>query len=848
MKEKLVLDSLLKSGEPWVYTLAGELAKLKRLISVITTQIKSSELFQLIESYYYDYHAAARIIIVVVGLGIVWRIYRRFRPKARKGWKMSKGSIIKSAKSYAKSKNYLQAGELYQTVGKLDDALDMYIKARSFSRAAEIYLEKGQLHKAATMYEEAGDFSRAAVIYANRKKFSQAAEFYKKGGKYTLAGEMYEQARDFARAGECFEKGSFFQRAAEMYLEAKDTQKAAELYEKAFWEEKTSFRGEIIPREKKKRINNLAQQSGELYQGCGMLSKAVDLLSNGGLHQRAAEVALKNNDLQKAAELYLEGKELAKAAEVYEKMGDAKQAAELRGKVFKFEGDTLAAAESFEQAEEFQEAAEIYRSRENYLKAGEMYEKERDFVQAAEMFLKGKEPGAAASAYEEGKDYQAAAEIYQRLGNFKKQSEMLEKKGYLFEAGNNYYQHGYLDEAIKVLQEVQEDHPDYKKACAFLGDIFREKGMLTVAIQKYRGSVLNESVNKSNLRSYYNLALILEEHGELNVAEAIYNRILAEDYLFSDVADRLEGLKGKEARAPKDVAKEEELPEVPLVEEPRAEAPKVEPMPEIPMVSKGKRYALLEEIGRGGMGVIYKAKDTHLGRMVAYKMLPSDLKENAVAVKNFLREARAAAVLTHPNIITVYDAGEEDGTYYIAMELVEGMTIRSILNRDGKLPVNVVILITGQLCKALDYAHSRKVVHRDVKGSNIMWTEEKQVKIMDFGLAKVIQEVLNFQTIVGGTPNYMSPEQILGEEVDHRTDIYSLGISIFEMVCGELPFKKGDVGYHHIHTPAPEPRSVNPEIPAELNSIILKCIKKNPEDRYQSTMEIFEDLKTVKIK
>jgi serine/threonine protein kinase len=272
------------------------------------------------------------------------------------------------------------------------------------------------------------------------------------------------------------------------------------------------------------------------------------------------------------------------------------------------------------------------------------------------------------------------------------------------------------------------------------------------------------------------------------------------------------------------------------------------PLAEAPLEStEEKRYNLLEEIGRGGMGVIYKAKDTKLGRLVAYKMLPSDLKENALAVKNFLREARAAAVLTHPNIITIYDAGVEDNTYYIAMELVEGMTIRSILNRDGKLPVNVVILIAGQLCKALDYAHSHNVVHRDVKNSNIMWTEGKQVKIMDFGLAKVIQEVLNFQTIVGGTPNYMSPEQILGEEVDHRTDIYSLGVSLFEMLCGELPFKKGDVGYHHIHTPAPEPGSINLEIPAGLNSIIMKCIKKNPQDRYQSTMEMFEDLKTAKI-
>ncbi|UCD84631.1 MAG: protein kinase [Deltaproteobacteria bacterium] len=815
--------------------------KLKEFIASEVDKFKESGLFQLIEPYYNDYNnyiiITLQIVVALVVIRIAWKIFRRFRPKSPEAMRVSKRSLAKSAHAYAKAKNYLHAGELYQTAGMLDDALDMYLKARAYSRAADVYLEKGQFQKASRMYEQSGDFSKAAVIYANRRKYSQAAEFYKKGGKYTLAGEMYEKDKDFTRAGECFEKGSFFQRAAEMFSEARDIQKAAALYEKAYWEEKSSIRGgEIIPKEKKKRMDNLAQKGGELYQKCGMMAKAVDLFSHGGFYKKAAEAALKGNDLKRAAELYLEGNEEAKAAEVYEKMGDTKQAAELRGRALKSEGDTLAAAQSFEQGEHFQEAAEIYRNLGNYLKAAEMYEKERDFIQAAEMFLKGKEPGSAASAYEKGKNYREAAEIYQRLGNYKKQSEMLERNGYLFEAGNNYYQHGYKDEAIKVLQEIKEDHQDFKKASSLLGDIFREKGELTVAIHKYKKSVQNEGVNKSNLRSYYNLAMILEQHGDLKIAEAIYNRILAEDYVFSDVADRLEKLKGRQTELREEAAKEEELPEAPLVEALPAEAP---------IVSTGKRYTLLEEIGRGGMGVIYKAKDNHLGRMVAYKMLPSDLKENELAVKNFLREARAAAVLTHPNIITVYDAGVEDGNYYIAMELVEGMTIRKILDRDGKLPVNVVILIAGQLCKALDYAHSHDIVHRDVKSSNIMWTEEKQVKIMDFGLAKVIQEVLNFQTIVGGTPNYMSPEQILGDELNHRTDIYSLGVSFFEMLCGELPFKKGDVGYHHIHTLPPEPRSINPEISEELNRIIMKCIEKKPDDRYQSTMEIFEDLKRI---
>jgi serine/threonine-protein kinase len=172
------------------------------------------------------------------------------------------------------------------------------------------------------------------------------------------------------------------------------------------------------------------------------------------------------------------------------------------------------------------------------------------------------------------------------------------------------------------------------------------------------------------------------------------------------------------------------------------------------------------------------------------------------------------------------------------MEYVDGTTLKEIVRRRGGISPTGVLHVLLQMCDALDFAHRNKVVHRDVKTANTMWTRDKKAKIMDFGLAKVVEEVRNHTTLVSGTPYYMSPEQTLGKNVDHRTDIYSLGVTLFELATGSLPFKEGNVPYHHVHTPPPDPRSVNPKMPALLARIILKCLQKDPAARFQSAAEI----------
>jgi serine/threonine-protein kinase len=178
------------------------------------------------------------------------------------------------------------------------------------------------------------------------------------------------------------------------------------------------------------------------------------------------------------------------------------------------------------------------------------------------------------------------------------------------------------------------------------------------------------------------------------------------------------------------------------------------------------------------------------------------------------------------------------------MEYVEGTTLKEIIRRKGPISPSGVLHVLMQISEALAYAHEKKVIHRDIKPANAMWTRDKKAKLMDFGLAKVVEDARNVTTVVAGTPYYMSPEQTLGKNVDHRTDIYSLGVSIFEMATGTVPFKEGNIPYHHVHTAPPEVTDIRPDLPPILSQIVSRCLEKDPANRYQSAKEILAEVRS----
>jgi serine/threonine-protein kinase len=242
------------------------------------------------------------------------------------------------------------------------------------------------------------------------------------------------------------------------------------------------------------------------------------------------------------------------------------------------------------------------------------------------------------------------------------------------------------------------------------------------------------------------------------------------------------------------------------------------------------------------MGIVFKARDRRLGRVVALKRLPDNLRNHPKAVELFLREARAAAALNHPNIVTLFDAGQEGETYYITMELLEGAPLQRILRERKRLAAAQVAKLGGQIATGLQYAHEQGIVHRDIKTANIFFTESKLVKIMDFGLAKMVEEVRRATTVIGGTPYYMAPEQGAGDAVDHRADLYALGVTFFELLTGSVPFREGDVTFHHRHTPPPDPRTLVPDLPAPMAELVLHLMAKKPEDRVPSSAAVRQRL------
>lgn len=258
------------------------------------------------------------------------------------------------------------------------------------------------------------------------------------------------------------------------------------------------------------------------------------------------------------------------------------------------------------------------------------------------------------------------------------------------------------------------------------------------------------------------------------------------------------------------------------------------------------RYEIIEQIGTGGMSDVYKAKCHKLNRYVAIKVMKSEFSEDKTFVSKFRAEAQSVAGFTHPNIVNVYDVGDENGIYYIVMELVEGITLKKYIEKRGRIPFKEAVSIAIQVANGLDAAHKHNIVHRDIKPQNIIISKEGKVKVTDFGIAKVASSSTINSSSTMGSVHYISPEQARGGYSDARSDIYSLGITIFEMLTGTVPFD-GDstvaVAVQHIQDEIPAPSTAADDIPLSIDRIVIKCTQKKPDRRYQTAAELITDLK-----
>ncbi len=258
-------------------------------------------------------------------------------------------------------------------------------------------------------------------------------------------------------------------------------------------------------------------------------------------------------------------------------------------------------------------------------------------------------------------------------------------------------------------------------------------------------------------------------------------------------------------------------------------------------------YEILEKIGEGGMGVVYKGYQVSLKRLVAIKFLSGDILNNRILITRFKREALASVKISHPNVVKIIDLDSENNQYFLVMEYVKGGSLENLLERRGHLAEKDAIIILLQVVSALKIAHKLGIIHRDLKPSNILFTEDNMAKLADFGIAHFNEMTQLTQTgSIIGTPQYMSPEQAAGKKIDYSTDIYSLGVIFFEMLTGFLPFEaQNPVLYiqKHIYAKPPSPRDFNPKISKYIEEVVLKMLAKSPIDRFKSMEHLEKTLK-----
>ena len=258
------------------------------------------------------------------------------------------------------------------------------------------------------------------------------------------------------------------------------------------------------------------------------------------------------------------------------------------------------------------------------------------------------------------------------------------------------------------------------------------------------------------------------------------------------------------------------------------------------------RYRIVRKLGSGGMANVYLAEDEDLGRRVAIKILNERYANDDLFIERFRREAKSAAALSHPNIVSVYDRGEAEGTYYIAMEVIEGRSLKELIMTRGPLPIAQALAYTHEILEALRFAHRHGIIHRDIKPHNILIGE--RLKVTDFGIARAGASQMTEAGSIMGTAQYLSPEQARGAPVTASSDLYSAAIVLYEMLTGKVPFT-GDsaieIAMKHLNDPPKPPSKIRPEIPEELDAVVLRALAKNPEDRYQTAEEFSEDLHRV---
>jgi tetratricopeptide (TPR) repeat protein len=729
-----------------------------------------------------------------------------------------------------KSGDVLGAARLYEEAEWYPEAINLYVEAEEYISAGTLYEQLEQWDRAADMYLKADDWKRAAKMLVKTGKHGEAAKHYEQHGQKIDAAKLYFDAGQYDRAAQLYEDVSYFPQAGKCYEKLGQYIKAAENYEQQ-WLAATAVGGGGLIASPSERESKVALYAGQLYEKGGAPERAADLYKRAGLSREAAVLAAKEGRYRDAAEMLLKEEKLPEAAAMFEKAGDVRRAALLQGEIAFHHGDSALAAEKFLAGGDNLRAAELFETVGNLEAAARCYEQSDAVIQAANVYLRAHDKLRAAALFERGGDFEQAAQLYEESGNPSKASALYEQSRRYYEAGKLAHGLGDSDRAIQLLQQVDGSHENYDAATLTLAQLFIQRNMPALAVDKLKRLIGEQQISAANLDHFYSLGLAYEKLGNDAEAVATFRKVLTERYGYKDVEQRIGRL-----TSPHPAAAPAPAP-IPTPPAPPPHPPSAAPAaPRPASAASGSPIQLGEELGRGLLGTTYRGIDTRNQQPVVVKLLRAELLRDRVVVQQFLVEAQAARSLEHPSLVRLLGLVEIQGAKAAVTEYVEGFDLGAFLARNKRISIKQAVDLLTTLADAFGYAHERRLLHRDLKLTNILVGKAGKLKIAGFGLGALRVREL------GPADGYPSPEFLGGAPFGVRSDIYALGALIFHALTGQNP---GVGEGPSANGSPPRLRQILPEAPESLDQILARCLMQDPAQRFGSTGELLAAAKTV---
>ncbi len=757
---------------------------------------------------------------------------------------LSEGNLEKAAKLFERGKDFRRATRYYAESRNEKKAIETAIKAvlgpkaqaepdASLRYAAELLVSVGGRREAVPLYELAGDYGLAAKSAA-------------KSGQQLLAAQLYDRAKNWTKAAAYYEKIGKLREA----LRSLDRE-AHRLQASQGGGPQLSQESQRIERYRGKLMAQMGRSPRPGSAGAGGTLGATSGkgLEQTGKYQEALNAFLRSRDFDEALRLVREQPSLDDRlqADIFKQWGKPDQAAQVYGAL----GFTHEAALAWQDAGDWQKAAL-------------QWKKSRQPHKAAEAYLKSGKYAFAGDCFDSAGDKEKALEAYRQAGEFAKVAHLQLRLGRKIEAAATYLTaRKYMDaakllldqgkkvEAVDVLRQVPATDASFDRANVLMAEILFEAGKLEEALHRVMLVTANvAAAGKTGLDRLYWEGRIREGIGRETEARLCFEKLVALRPDHRDAGHRLDDLRQRmETSYQESQATIPSGPTPPGTLGPTAPAIASSPTSdsEIAVGSVlADRYELIDELGRGGMGLVFKAYDRVLQEPVAIKTLLQQMGLQNVEEARLLREVQICRKLTHPNVVRVHDIRRFRGGVFITMELLEGKSLDRFLVRHKPLRLRQTRGVIAQVAAGLTEAHALRIVHRDLKPANL-FVAGSRVKILDFGISRMpdVGSQLTQTGQILGSPHYMSPEQFQGQPVDGRSDLYSLGIITFRLLVGNEPFTGEtlpEIMLGHLRKPPPELRDVRPDVPDMWSDFLAMMLAKEAADRFQSIAELREML------